>query len=52
MRVGPSVDGKTELFFFLSWGHIITVSIVTLGLLLIRSAIAEMPNLLLCEMTH
>lgn len=52
MKVGPSVKGKMELFFFSSWRPIITILILILALLLINRAIAELPDRLLCEMSR
>lgn len=52
MKVGPIVKGKMELFFFSSQRPIITILILILALFLINKAIAEWPDLLLCEMAH
>lgn len=52
MKVEPSVKRKMELFFFSSWRPITTILILTLALLLINRVIAELPDLLLREMTH
>lgn len=52
MKVGPSVKGKMKLFFFSSQRPIITILILVLALFLISRAIAELPGLLLCEMTY
>jgi len=52
VKAGPSVKGKMELFFFSFRRPLITILILLLALLLINQAIAALPDLLLCEMSH
>lgn len=49
--MGPSAMGKVEMFFFPSRRCKTSISILTVVLLMNR-AIAELPDLLLCGMTH
>lgn len=46
----PSVKGKMELFFCSTQRPIITILMLTLALLLMNRAVAELPDVLLCEM--
>lgn len=52
VKVVPSVKGKRELYFFSTQRPIITILILILALLLINRAVAELPDLLLCEMAN
>lgn len=48
VKVVPSVKGKTKLFFCSTQRPIITILMLTLVLLLINRAVAELPDVLLC----
>lgn len=52
VKVVPTVKGKRELYFFSTQRPIITILILILALLLINRAVAELPDLLLCEMAN
>lgn len=50
VKVVPSVNGKRELLFFSTQRPKIIILMLTLALLLINRAVAELPDVLLCEM--
>lgn len=49
VKVVPSVKGKMEWFFCSTQRPIITILILILVLLLINRAVAELPDVLLCD---
>lgn len=50
VKVVPSVNGKMELLFCSTQRPKIIILMFTLALLLINRAVAELPDVLLCEM--